>query len=199
MKWLLLLLLVIYHQNDINIYCYGYVYDFCNNTIKNNISYYLYYRNYKSSDTLKSLYLHDLSWLSYINEVYNLNISYYYPLRYNNVNIDDDNNNHHHSYHDSDNHYYYNHHTIEYQNDNNNNNNDNNNSNNNNSKNNNNGITLTLTFSCNNSINSSDDILSSLPMKFKLNFYYKNTMVKVLTMDWPIKSHLLFPTTPPCS
>ena len=81
MKWLMLLLLVIYHQNDINIYCYGYIYDCRNNTNKKNISYYLYYRNYKSSHTLKSLYLHDISWLSYIDEVYHLNISNYYQLR----------------------------------------------------------------------------------------------------------------------
>ena len=100
----------------------------------------------------------------------------------------DNNDNHHHSYHDSDNHFYYNHHTIKYHN---------NNNHHRNNNNNNNGSSLTITFSCNNSINSSDDILSSLPMKLKLNFYYKNTMVKALTMDWPIKSHLLFPTTPP--
>jgi len=107
MKWLLLLLLVIYHQNDINIYCYGYIYDYLNNTNKKNISYYLYYRNYKSSHSLKSLYLHDISWLSYINEVYHLNISNYYQLRYdesimkNSTNNNDYNDNHHHSYHDT--------------------------------------------------------------------------------------------------
>ena len=47
------------------------------------------YRNCKASHALKSLYLHDISWLSYINEVYHLNISYYYQLRYNEVNNDE--------------------------------------------------------------------------------------------------------------
>ena len=57
--------------------------------IRKNISYYLPYRNCKASHALKSLYLHDISWLSYINEVYHLNISYYYQLRYNEVNNDE--------------------------------------------------------------------------------------------------------------
>jgi len=179
MKWLLLLLHIFNHQElCINIYYYGYKVNCYNtdnykneNTITNNYNksntntnYYYYFRN-KSTHTLNSLYLSDISWLNYINEVYDINSSYLIRYRYNsyidNLNL---------SYHENNNLYHHHHHHIQNPN-------------------------ISVLINTSNIKDSNTHLL--LPIKSKWNFYYKNTIVKVLTIDWPTQSHLLFPTTPP--